>query len=376
MRCILTEEIDYEHTCTPTVESANNAFVPFHTLPESFTPLASLLDAPPPAERAVHLMNVIISVQRVIWVCAAGMLATGVSTSHSDCTVYISFLRWKHFFAAQISPPKVPSTSPVSINRAHTALKHGEACLPDLANVYLCETGLKLLSQLMAGERLVCSRCINVPLYSDLRLLMSLPDFADFVHDVLIYCENERVRRTAGRVLAQICGRTTDSSAQLFDVMIKHGQCCMRQCTHTHTGVQLWPSAATVRGKHARVLRQSNAYFQLRALLFEKLTDTQLVAVKAERMLLDETQWLRNYTPTTDDVDACAIDCVLLAGHMRLMCALLHRLHDEQLAAETGTAIVSPRTVHVGAYCLLCSYLRYLPTTCFRLVAWLDRATG
>src|ERR1700678_2994951 len=86
------------------------------------------------------------------------------------------------------------------------------------------------------------------------------------------------------------------------------------------TGVQLWPSAATVRGKHARVLRQCDAYFHLRALLYEKLTDAQLVTVNANRMLFDETQWLRNYTTTNDDADACAVDCVLLAGHMRLMC--------------------------------------------------------
>ena len=57
-----------------------------------------------------------------------------------------------------------------------------------------------------------------------------------------------------------------------------------------------------------------------------------------EQLLVDETQWLHNYTPATD-ADACTVDSVLLAGHMHFVRSLCRRL-PSSCAQATGKAIV------------------------------------
>jgi len=86
------------------------------------------------------------------------------------------------------------------------------------------------------------------------------------------------------------------------------------------TPVPLWMPSCKGRGISHAILAQCTEYFNLRSYLLGdmSLREQECLSVCSKQMIEDELNFLHNYTPCHRPVD-----CTLLAGHLRLVEALL-----------------------------------------------------
>ena len=86
------------------------------------------------------------------------------------------------------------------------------------------------------------------------------------------------------------------------------------------TPVPLWMPSCKARGISHAILAQCTEYFDLRSYLLGdmSLREQECLGVSSKQMIEDELNFLHNYTPCHR-----AVDCTLLAGHLRLVEALL-----------------------------------------------------
>ena len=84
--------------------------------------------------------------------------------------------------------------------------------------------------------------------------------------------------------------------------------------------VPLWMPSCKARGISHAILAQCTEYFDLRSYLLGEMSlrEQECQGVSSKQMIEDELNFLHNYTPCHRPVD-----CTLLAGHLRLVEALL-----------------------------------------------------
>jgi hypothetical protein len=86
------------------------------------------------------------------------------------------------------------------------------------------------------------------------------------------------------------------------------------------TPVPLWMPSCKARGISHAILSQCSEYFDLRSYLLGEMSfrEQECLGVSSKQMIEDELNFLHNFTPCHR-----AVDCTLIAGHLRLVEALL-----------------------------------------------------
>ena len=163
---------------------------------------------------------------------------------------------------------------------------------------------------------------------SHLPAFLAHPLLSDFVIDTVLGSPSEGVRATARDQLVRLSKARHAARALKLDDSTTSGQGSPQSLTPKQTltkmilktPVPLWAPTCSARGISHSTFLQCSEYFDLRCALLRGMSSREQAALgeSAESMVDDELTFLQNFTLCNRHEDCC-----LLAGHLRLLEALL-----------------------------------------------------
>lgn len=254
--------------------------------------------------------EMISRLMRVVWAAAAGKLhlaSAGFSVSPNS--------EHPRFFASRRSRDSSTGSSGSESSFDVQTLHAGVCAQQSIVSSGDCHIAEKAMELLVT-----CLQLRSTSLSS----FYSLPLVNEFIIEILLGSPSAKFRWTACDQLNRLCkikvaarclnldGDSTNSNKSVtpFHFLTK---------TLLKTPVPLWAPSCRARGLSHTILGQSTQYFSLRCSLLKGLSVLQLDQLEenANSMIEDELLLLQNFSPCR------AEDCTLLAGHLRLVEALL-----------------------------------------------------
>ncbi|XP_033116308.1 ubiquitin carboxyl-terminal hydrolase 24-like [Anneissia japonica] len=147
----------------------------------------------------------------------------------------------------------------------------------------------------------------------------SLPSVNDFIIEILLASGHQDVRRAAMEQLYILATTHIPDSPYLLQPRLFLIQVLIK------AHVPLWITSTYTRASNLRLLSQCKQYFDLRCLLFERLTSQEqsILGVNPRSMLEDEIEWLGNFESGAGEESAVEMENQLITGHLQLMKSLL-----------------------------------------------------
>ena len=274
---------------------------------------------------------------RVAWSAAAGNLKLAASTlgsAHAD-------QQSTRFFATRRSRDSSTGSS------GSTGSDPGNVQLSESLHAGVC--GQQLIVSAgdaqIAGEALdFLVKCLQLRNHN-ISIFYNLPLVNDFIIDTLLGSPSEDVRKRSCEQFVRLSKiRITNrnlnfelcetSKSNMASKYLSPKQFLTKALLKTP--VPLWMPSCKARGISHAILAQCSEYFELRCYLLRNLSkqEQDLLGENANQMMEDELTFLNNFTPC----HRLPIDCILIAGHLRLMEALV--TCDGINKTSVGTALI------------------------------------
>ena len=260
---------------------------------------------------------------RVAWSAAAGNLKLASSTlgsAHAD-------QQSTRFFATRRSRDSSTGSS------GSTGSDPGNAQLSDTLHAGVCaqQQVVSCGDAQIAGEALdFLVKCLQLRNHN-ISCFYNLPLVNDFIIDTLLGSPSKEVRQSSCEQfvkLSKIRITNRNLSFELSDFVSSNASSSKYLSPKQFltkallkTPVPLWMPSCKARGISHSILAQCTEYFELRCFLLKNLSkqEQDLLGENAHQMMEDELTFLNNFTLC----HRLHIDCILIAGHLRLMEALV-----------------------------------------------------
>lgn len=263
--------------------------------------------------------DTISCLMRVAWSAAAGNLKLASSTLGSAHTDQQS----TRFFATRRSRDSSTGSS------GSTGSDPGSVQFSDSLHAGVCaqQQIVKCGDAQIAGEALdFLVKCLQLRNHN-ISCFYNLPLVNDFIIDTLLGSPSEEVRQRSCEQfvkLSKIRITNRNLNYELNEQNTSSKYLSPKQFLTKallKTPVPLWMPSCKARGISHSILSQCTEYFDLRCFLLKNLSkqEQDLLGENAGQMMEDELTFLNNFTPC----HRLHIDCILIAGHLRLMEALV-----------------------------------------------------
>ncbi|XP_071953763.1 ubiquitin carboxyl-terminal hydrolase 24-like [Antedon mediterranea] len=194
------------------------------------------------------------------------------------------------------------------------------------SDVQHLQSGVCLLkSKVSAGDAMIARDALEL-LVACLQLrsqllnsFYSLPSVNDFIIEILLASAHPDVRTAAMEQLYALATTRIQDSPHLLQPKLFLIQVFIK------AHVPLWLTSTYTRSSNLRLLSQCKQYFNLRCLLFERLTveEQTILGVNPRSMLEDEIEWLSNFESGACEESAVEVENQIITGHLLLMKNLL-----------------------------------------------------
>ncbi|XP_076051171.1 ubiquitin carboxyl-terminal hydrolase 24-like isoform X2 [Oratosquilla oratoria] len=289
--------------------------------------------APPLVNRAMQLLSenewseLVSSLMVLAWAAAAGKLFLVSSTLSKDTNTELPTSEGGKSSSRQSSTGSVQSLTG-EVEGLQCGLCVQQAMIPAI-DALVAQQSLQLMVACIRMRPNLIERWY------------AMGGVREFLVEVLVGCSSRAVREQACQQFTALTTLSTPApthpSTFLTQVLLK-------------APLPLWVSSSSTRGATQRLLQQCEQYFSLRCKLLTGLSagEQETLGVNAAQMLEDEVCWLSNFTSTREaarerpESGIAALrqaDNILLAGHLRLITALLSCWGVD--AAECGQAIIT-----------------------------------
>jgi len=257
-------------------------------------------------------VDLISCLMRVVWAAAAGKLylaSMGVQAGNQDKPAQI-------FIGRRSRDSSTGSSgSTGSDGSANDQTLHAGVCAQ--------QTTVSSVDCQIAGEALeLFVTCLSLR-QNLMSRFYDLPSVTDFIIDTLLGCPAESVRQRASDQFVRLSkiklvSRNLNMSGETNVGPMNPRLFLIR--TLLKTPVPLWMPSCKARTSSHSMTAQCTQYFELRCRLLQGMTlkEQEFLQESSSQMIEDEITWLHNFTPCSN-----VLDCTLLAGHIRLVEALL-----------------------------------------------------
>ena len=273
---------------------------------------------------------------RVVWAAAAGNLRLASSSSlgsaHNDQQA-------SRFFASRRSRDS-------STGSSGSTGSDGTSCYSEVLHAGICaqQKTVSAGDSQIAGQAfdllITCLQLRN----NNMNYFYDLPLVQDFVIDTLLGSPGEEVRVSTCEQLMKLSKtKLTNRVLDFQQLGSSPHSSSSKPMTPKHfltkviisTPVALWMPSCKARGISHAILGQCTEYFELRCYLLRGLTrfEQETFDIDIKQMVEDELTFLHNFTPCNR-----LVDCTLIAGHLRLVEALL--TCDGVDKKEVGTSLI------------------------------------
>lgn len=270
--------------------------------------------------REVEFCAVVACLMRVVWAAAAGNLSlasTSIPSAHSSDTRLYAVRRSRDNSTGS-SGSESGSSDPTGAGGSGSFASSGTQ-----------QAQVSGVDALIAGRALeLMVTCLQTRT-NVLASFYSLPLVSEFIVDIVLGSTSADVRRDACKQLIKLSKVKVTARALDMDSADGNGSSGANRLPSPaqfltkiiiNTPVPLWMPSCKARSISHTILGQCTEYFELRCSLIGGLSKRELeyFAENATDMIEDEVNFLHNFSPCPREED-----CVLLAGHLGLVEALL-----------------------------------------------------